>query len=195
VYERRIIPNLKEALADNPVVLVNGARQTGKTTLVQQFVPVLGRPNASAGVSPHEDPPRSYLTLDDPTVLASSRADPVGFIAGIGGATVIDEVQRAPELFSAIKMSVDRDHKPGRFLLKGSEDILLLPGHAFADGLGWRALRAGHRSLHRRADCAIWRTASRCPAQLSLDVEPLSGVEQARRPCPCIDGRNLRLAH
>lgn len=80
------------ALEDTPVVMVTGPRQAGKTTLVRQFI----------------DDERTYVTLDDDTVLAGARADPVAFLRGVDRA-VIDEVQRAPELLRAIKQSVDSD--------------------------------------------------------------------------------------
>ncbi len=60
-------------------------------------------------------------------MLDAARSDPAGFLAGLSDAVVLDEVQRAPELFMALKASVDRDRRPGRFLLTGSADVLLLP--------------------------------------------------------------------
>jgi len=60
-------------------------------------------------------------------ILAAAREDAAGFLAGIAGPVVIDEVQRAPELFLAIKAAVDRDRRPGRFLLTGSANVLLVP--------------------------------------------------------------------
>jgi predicted AAA+ superfamily ATPase len=101
------------ALADRPVVFLQGARQTGKSTLVQTL--------AAA------DHPARYLTFDDHDVLGAARADPAGFIAGLGERVVLDEVQRAPEIFRAIKATVDRRRQPGRFLLTGSANILLVP--------------------------------------------------------------------
>lgn len=106
---RHLSGPLLRALADTPVVLVNGARQVGKTTLVRTL------------------PARRYLNLDDATVLAAARADPAGFIGGLEGPVTLDEVQKAPELFPAIKAAVDRARRPGRFLLTGSTDVLLLP--------------------------------------------------------------------
>jgi len=104
---------LQAALTDTPVVLVNGARQTGKSRLTERIS------------SEHRG---RYLTLDDPTQLAAARADPVSFLATAQDALlVIDEVQKAPDLFGAIKRSVDRDRRPGRFLLTGSADVLTLP--------------------------------------------------------------------
>jgi predicted AAA+ superfamily ATPase len=121
MYTRHITPLLQEALADTPVVLLNGARQTGKSTLVQALA-------ASEG--------RRYFTLDDHATLAAATGDPAGFIAGINGAVALDEVQRAPALFLAIKAAVDRDRKPGRFLLTGSANVMLLPD--IADSLAGR---------------------------------------------------------
>lgn len=94
-------------------MLLNGARQVGKTTLARAV---------AAG-----PPARRYLTLDDAAVLAAADSDPAGFLAGLDGPVIIDEVQRAPGLFRAIKAEVDRDRRPGRFLLTGSADVLLLP--------------------------------------------------------------------
>jgi predicted AAA+ superfamily ATPase len=67
------------------------------------------------------------MTLDDFSVLTAVRRDPAGFLAGFHEPLVIDEVQKATDLFVAIKASVDRDRQPGRFLLTGSANILLLP--------------------------------------------------------------------
>jgi predicted AAA+ superfamily ATPase len=71
--------------------------------------------------------PAEYLTLDDPAVLTAATGDPAGFIQNLHGNTVIDEVQRAPQLFVAIKASVDRNRRAGRFLLTGSANIWLVP--------------------------------------------------------------------
>jgi predicted AAA+ superfamily ATPase len=90
--------------------MVNGPRQCGKTTLVREF--------ASRN--------RTYITLDDDTVLEAVRNDPSGFVRGLDMA-IVDEVQRAPELLRAIKKSVDADRRPGRFLLTGSANVLALP--------------------------------------------------------------------
>ena len=100
---------LERALADTPVVLVNGARQVGKTTLVKRM----------AG--------RRYVNLDDATVQAAAQSDPAGFLAGFPGPVILDEVQKAPDLFPAIKAVVDKKRRAGRFLLTGSSDVLSLP--------------------------------------------------------------------
>ncbi len=113
MLERHLRPSVEEALADTPAVLVVGARQTGKTTLVQEVAAT--RPGTS------------YVTLDDALPLEAARADPAGFVAGLRGPVVIDEIQKAPDLLPAIKSSIDRDRRPGRFLLTGSANVLTLP--------------------------------------------------------------------
>jgi len=112
MYKRNIESELQAAIADTPVVLLNGARQTGKSTLARDFAQARSI---------------SYISLDDATQLAAASSDAHGFLAGLGDRAVIDEVQKAPGLFPAIKMSVDRDRRPGRFLLTGSANVLLLP--------------------------------------------------------------------
>ncbi|TMR95132.1 ATP-binding protein [Nonomuraea basaltis] len=98
-----------EALADTRVVIVNGARQVGKSTL------------ASLIVSRVDDTRQLYL--DDPAVLAAAEEDPVAFVQH-DGVLMIDEIQRAPQLLLPIKHEVDRDPRPGRFLLTGSARLL-----------------------------------------------------------------------
>lgn len=113
MIERHLEGVVRRALRDMPVVLVNGARQTGKTTLVRAIGD--GRPAMR------------YVTLDDAATLAAAQVDPVGFVEGLGERVVFDEVQKAPELFPALKVAVDRRRSPGRFLLTGSADVLALP--------------------------------------------------------------------
>ena len=110
LFPRFAADRVTTALKDTPVVMVNGPRQCGKTTLVREF--------ASNN--------RTYITLDDDTVLESARNDPSGLVRGLDMA-IVDEVQRAPELLRAIKKSVDADRRPGRFLLTGSANVLALP--------------------------------------------------------------------
>lgn len=113
MFKRHILSNLLAALSDTPVVLLHGARQTGKSTLVQSVT--------------SSDHPARYFTFDDVSVLSAAMADPAGFLAGTDGPIAIDEIQRAPGLFLAIKADVDRNRQPGRFLLTGSANVLMLP--------------------------------------------------------------------
>ncbi|MBI2681098.1 MAG: ATP-binding protein [Candidatus Solibacter usitatus] len=122
MYFRYLAGEIAVAFRDTPVIFLNGARQTGKTTLARQ-IRLAGKP-------------LRYLTLDDDSVLAAAKNSASGFIAGLAGPVVLDEVQRAPDLFLAIKAAVDRKRRPGRFLLTGSTDVLLLP--RVADSLAGR---------------------------------------------------------
>ena len=108
-----------EALGDTPVVLIHGPRQSGKSTLGQNL-----------------EPDRKYVTLDDPIALNLARRDPRAFLEAHPAPVMIDEVQRAPELFMAIKLQVDRDRKAGKYLLTGSANVLNLP--KLADSLAGR---------------------------------------------------------
>lgn len=113
MYIRNITSPLLEALSDTPVVFLNGARQTGKSTLVQEII--------------HKQYQARYLSFDDPSMLAAAKNDPVSFINGIGEPVILDEIQKADELFPVIKLAVDSNRIPGKFLLTGSTNILLLP--------------------------------------------------------------------
>ena len=110
---RSITPFLLDALKDSPVVLLNGARQVGKSTLVEWL--------ASNG---H---PARYITLDDAVVLSAVHNNPEAFLAGYNEPLIIDEIQRAPDLFLALKASVDKKKAAGRFLVTGSANVLLIP--------------------------------------------------------------------
>ena len=119
MYERFVERRVQEALSDTPVVLIVGPRRAGKTTLVRKMA----------------EADRTYVTLDDKTVLDAAQSDPAGFIRGLDRA-IIDEIQRAPDLLLAIKKTVDEDYRPGRFLLTGSANVLTLP--RVADSLAGR---------------------------------------------------------
>lgn len=69
----------------------------------------------------------TYVTLDDATALEAAQRDPQGFIQRFEGTVVLDEIQRVPQLFLAIKAEVDRNRRPGRFVLTGSANVMLLP--------------------------------------------------------------------
>jgi uncharacterized protein len=108
-FTRQLKKRMNVAMHDTPVVLINGPRQSGKTTLVKQYSPSL-----------------PYYTLDDDNILNAAKQDPVSFVNRIDKG-IIDEIQRAPELLRAIKLSVDQNRQPGRFLLTGSANLLALP--------------------------------------------------------------------
>ena len=107
---RYLTAEVERALRDFPVVILTGARQTGKSTLARDL---LG------------GPPRDYRTLDDLDLLERAQSDPDALVSSSRPLT-LDEVQRSPDLLLAIKRAVDSDRRPGRFLLTGSANLLLL---------------------------------------------------------------------
>ena len=160
LYPRLIEMRIAEALADTPVVLVAGPRQAGKTTLVRLM--------AIEGMR--------YLTLDDELTLLSAKNDPVGMIRSLDCA-VIDEIQRAPQLLLAIKKSVDEDRRPGRFLLTGSANLMVLP--VVADSLAGRMemltlLPLSQSELH--GSSANWIDAAFAGRLLKVTM-PVTGEE------------------
>jgi len=117
--KRWLEPLLNKALQAMPVVVVTGARQTGKTTLVRVL-----------------RPDRRYLTLDDIQVLAQAEEDPASLLAEVP--ITLDEVQRAPDLLLAVKRRVDEARQPGALLLTGSANLALM--HRVAESLAGRAI-------------------------------------------------------
>jgi predicted AAA+ superfamily ATPase len=120
--ERNVRPTVVEALTEARAVCLLGARQSGKSTLAR-------------AISEREHP-AEYLTLDNDATRRSALEDPTGFIAGVSGPAVIDEVQRAPDLMLAIKERLDTNNERGQFLLAGSANILTMP--SIADALPGR---------------------------------------------------------
>ena len=121
LYPRYLQPRVIEALADSPVVLIHGPRQCGKTTLARQV-------GDAEGVK--------YLSFDDDVQRAAAQADPVGYVADLPERVILDEVQRVPGLFTSLKAAIDAHRKPGRFILTGSANVLLVP--KLADSLAGR---------------------------------------------------------
>jgi predicted AAA+ superfamily ATPase len=110
MYARHLARDFQEALEDTPVVLISGARQTGKTWLAQEYGHA-----------------QSHVSFDDPAIAAAALSDPLGFLQSLPRPVLLDEVQVVPELFRSIKYEVDRDRRPGSFILTGSANVLLLP--------------------------------------------------------------------
>ena len=100
-----------------------GLRQCGKTTFAQSVC----APDITT------DPPGVaataywYVSFDDDVARAGAQSDPIGFVADLPERVILDEVQRVPEIFSALKLAVDRRRTPGRFLLTSSTNVLLVP--------------------------------------------------------------------
>jgi predicted AAA+ superfamily ATPase len=136
-YHRPLVDSLRTALADTPVVCLLGSRQCGKTTLARTLAPEY-----------------AYFSFDEDATLDFARADPAGFVAALPAKAILDEIQRAPELLRALKLAVDADRRPGRFVLTGSANLLLLPN--LGDSL------AGRMEV--------------------LYLQPLSAAELARQP-------------
>lgn len=161
LYPRLAERPLREALGDSPVVLIHGPRQCGKTTLAR----VVGDRSGYA-----------YLSFDAEAVRSAAEADPIGFVDDLPRRVVLDEVQHVPRLFSAIKGAVDRDRTPGRFLLTGSANVLLVP--ALSDSLAGRMeiLR-----LHPLAQAEIESQKPRFLDRLLGEGFPFRKVERLTR--------------
>jgi hypothetical protein len=140
-----LVARVRQALRRSPAVALLGPRQCGKTTLAR----MVGEP---AGYV--------YLSFDDGVARAAAEADPAGFVDDLPRRVIIDEVQRVPSLFVALKTAIDRQRTAGRFILTGSTNVLLVP--RLSDSLAGRmeVLR-----LHPLAQCEL---ARRVPAFLDV---------------------------
>lgn len=152
---RLIAPGLAERLGVMPAVVLTGARQTGKSTLAQAL-----------------SPDRRYLTFDDLDVLAAARNDPHVLVGGDADVT-LDEVQRAPDVLHAVKQAIDLNRRPGRFLITGSANLLLmqrvsesLAGRASYLTL-WPMTRREQRGL---GSCGLWDALLGAPERDWLDL-------------------------
>jgi predicted AAA+ superfamily ATPase len=128
-----------------PVLTLTGPRQSGKTTLARAAFP-----------------DHHYVTLEDPEERELALTDPRGFLARFPGPVILDEVQRAPDLFSYVQMLVDEEDQPGRFVLTGSQSFLLM--RDLSQTLAGRAaihhlLPFGLDEILRRAPRALERLA------------------------------------
>lgn len=120
---RNLLPRVEEALIDTRIVVVQGARQVGKSTLAAEITRRRGG---------------RLVTLDDDVTRTAAATDPHSFVRQFpDGLLTIDEVQRVPELVLALKATVDANHRPGQYLLTGSANLLQLP--ATEDSLAGRA--------------------------------------------------------
>ncbi len=109
LVRRHACSKITSLLGSFPLVAVTGARQVGKSTLAKQIL---------------EDIEGSYVTLDDPVALNRAAEDPLGFVRTSKGLLVIDEIQLVPGLLPVLKAEIDRDRRPGRFLVTGSAKLL-----------------------------------------------------------------------
>ncbi len=162
---RHLTARLQRALREAPVVVLTGARQTGKSTLIRRLLHV---------------PPRDYRTLDDLDVLERARNEPDALVSSERPLT-LDEIQRSPELLLAIKRAVDRDRRPGRFLLSGSANLALLG--KVSETLAGRAI---YLTLHPftlgeragRGRTGPWEEILRNPSALEGDYPAFSPAEE-----------------
>ncbi|BCW96945.1 MAG: ATP-binding protein [Fimbriimonadales bacterium] len=109
MYTRCLTERARWALGAMPAVYLQGARQTGKTTLAKQLL--------ASGVL------RDYVSFDDPLVRTAAQRDPVSFVRGLQTGTAIDEAQLVPEVLRVLKMRIDEARTPGMFLLTGSSSL------------------------------------------------------------------------
>jgi predicted AAA+ superfamily ATPase len=157
---REIVSLISQALQELPVVVLTGLRQSGKTTL-------LTRDKALAN--------RIYISLDDFAMLEAAQRNPEALLKR-GELLTIDEAQRCPELLRVIKQEVDRDRRPGRFLLSGSANFSLLQG--ISESLAGRALYLTLQPFTRRE--LKGNTDHRPFVLRLLESEPESAVTDLR---------------
>lgn len=183
---RKTVAVGSELLAAFPAVAIQGARQVGKSTLARQLVE--GRSAVA-------------VTLDDRRTRDAAVADEVAFVEqNPDGVLLIDEVQREPELLLAIKASIDRNRRPGRFLLTGSADLLTVKGRT--DSLAGRAATLRLRGLSqgeiagRPEDFVAWLLSGAPPHQVVTDwTRPSYAEAIAQGGYPDLLGLGTRLRH
>jgi uncharacterized protein len=156
---RLLGPTLLSRAGQYPVVTLTGPRQSGKTTLVRAAFPE-----------------HAYASLEDPELRQYATADPRGFLGQFRGPVILDEVQRTPDLFSYIQVLADEDARPGRFILSGSQNFLLL--RSISQSLAGRTavlhlLPLSLAELHRRPPFPLERLGRGLPET----PEPQAGSE------------------
>ena len=154
MFRRHLASALEAAAAANPVVTLTGPRQSGKTTLVRSLFPHHG-----------------YVSLERPDLRLRAAEDPAGLLAS-SDRLVLDEIQRVPELLSYIQVLVDEDARPGRFILTGSQNVLLMESVS--------QTLAGRTAFLRLYPLSLRELRSACRIRLGLSYSQC--VLQLRRP-------------
>lgn len=170
--ERDLSKYVAKAIATLPVVVITGLRQAGKTTFLRQN-PLLSE--------------RRYLSLDDLATLEAARSNPDALVRS-SEPLLIDEAQRVPELFLAIKRAVDEDRTPGRFVLSGSANLALLEG--ITESLAGRALYLRLHPFTRRERLQVAEPAF-LPQFFDAPSEVIRGSEGADAGPPVTDEEAL----
>ncbi|MBF0479195.1 MAG: ATP-binding protein [Candidatus Omnitrophica bacterium] len=152
--KREIASSIVSAVESMPVVVLSGMRQTGKSTLIKNLPELKGW---------------NYLTFDDLNTLEAAKRDPDSFLDQ-GAPLIIDEVQRFPEILLAIKRNVDHSRRPGRFLLSGSANFLILK--KVADSLAGRAVYFTLYPFSRRETLSSTRAVPAVIKILNDDILP-----------------------
>ena len=160
IYRRFAAQRLVESLEDSPVTLIHGPRQCGKTTLAQMVCAPRQLPSRHAiagkaqaywpGGLPASSADYSYITFDDAVAREAALSDSMGFVTDLPDRVILDEVQRVPQIFSSLKLAVDRTGTLGRFVLTGSSNVLLAP--ELTDSLAGRMETV---RLHPLAQCEL----------------------------------------
>jgi len=152
--------SLIQELTYSPVVLIHGPRQCGKSTIARMLGDAMGY---------------AYMTFDNDVVRDFALNDPIGFVDELPDRVILGEVQRVPQLFTSLKAAVDSNRQPGRFLLTGSANILLLP--KLADSL---AGRMAIQRLYPFAQCELEGQASDFLDRLFASDFPMRQVERLK---------------
>jgi predicted AAA+ superfamily ATPase len=168
LIRRNVETIVKETLNDTPVTVIQGARQVGKSTLAAMIA---------------EEINSLSITLDSEAALIAAKENPYEFVSQYHkGLLIIDEVQKCPELLRAIKLSVDRERRPGRFMITGSANLLNLKGSS--ESLAGRAETVTLRpfsvgEVNGKREDIVSRLINREPLSELQKAEPLSRAEYA----------------